>query len=147
MTSLVAILEDNQSRIERMRSCLMQISPNLDPLFFESAHLMVAWLSEHLGEVSLISLDYDLPVRHTADGKMEDFDTGEIVAASLAAIDPTCPTIVHSSNTVGAARMYEMLETTGWPVVRVYPYEDTQWISDAWSEEVKRYIASGLLAI
>lgn len=147
MDAYIAILEDNAARCAQMAACLAQIAPRLSPICFESAHEMVAWLRDHQGEVVLLSLDYDLPIRRTADGELQDFGTGETVSAFLCAGDPTCPVIVHSSNPIGAAKMVQQLEAARWPVVRVYPFEDTQWIDECWAAEIGRFISAGLLPI
>ena len=142
MADIVAILEDNAGRIAAMRTCLTQMSNVAEILFFETAHDMVAWLDEHLGEVAMISLDHDLSLRDNA-GRKVDCGTGRQVADYLAALPPTCPVIVHSSNDVCAQGMFFTLKDAGWPSSRVYPCDDTAWIANAWIEQVRRFVAEG----
>ena len=49
---------------------------------------MIAWLGEHLGNVALVSLDHDLPLRDHA-GKAIDCRTGRQAADYLASVPPT----------------------------------------------------------
>src|SRR5687768_466814 len=97
MPPSVAILEDDAARVLAMRSCLAELLPSVQVVVFDHAERMVEWLDSHLGEVVLISLDHDLPVRRLGD-TMEDCGTGRRVADFLASLQPTCPIIVHSSN-------------------------------------------------
>jgi hypothetical protein len=101
---------------------------------------MIAWLRTHYDEVGLLSLDHDLPIRRTDDGQLEDLGTGQLVAEFLSTMSPTCPVIVHSSNADGARRIVQSLRSGGWRVVRVYPFDDTRWIHDVWSNEIRRLI-------
>jgi hypothetical protein len=142
MSGLVAILEDDAGRIAAMRASLAKVLPGTEALFFENARKTIAWLGEHQGEVVLISLDHDLPLRNDA-GLMMDFGTGREVADYLASVLPTCPVIVHSSNDHGASGMFFALRDAGWPCGRVYPCDDQVWISDAWAEQVRRYVRDG----
>ncbi len=105
MADTVAILEDDQNRITAMRTCLAETLPGIKADFFEDAQEMIAWLSEHLGNVILISLDHDLPLRNR-EGKTIDCGTGRQVADYLASVSPTCPVIVHSSNNFCAPECY-----------------------------------------
>ena len=90
---VVAILEDDPARIAAMRACLDELLPGAAAAFFEDAMQMIAWLGRHLGDVVLISLDHDLPLR--ADrGRTVDCGTGRQVADYLASVPPICPVIV-----------------------------------------------------
>ena len=144
-TPVVAILEDDARRCAAMRGCLERLLPGVSVVFHESALDMVAWLGEHQMDVSLISLDFDLPIKRTEDGSLVDFGTGATVADFLATVPPTCPIIVHTSNATGASRMLTALRRAGWPTARVYPADDLAWISGAWADEVNRLASRGLL--
>jgi hypothetical protein len=144
---IVAILEDNAGRCAIMEECLRHVLPAPTAVFFDSAHEMVDWLREHQAEVSLISLDFDLPITRTDEGDLIDYGTGSIVAEYLESVPPTCPVIVHSSNVLGATKMMEGLQRSGWPVVRVYPSDDTAWIDGPWSDEICNYAKRGLLDV
>jgi hypothetical protein len=141
----VAILEDNADRIVAMRLCVAEALPGFEVIFFDKLQEMIAWLGQHLGEVLLISLDHDLPLRNE-EGKSIDCGTGREVADYLVSLPPTCPVIVHSSNDACAAGMFFALKDAGWPCSRVYPCDDTAWIGDAWSDQVRRYIHEGWIA-
>jgi hypothetical protein len=39
--------------------------------------------------------------------------------------------------------MFFALRDAGWPCGRVYPCDDQVWISDAWAEQVRRYVRDG----
>src|SRR5258708_32047364 len=97
VSELIAILEDNPDRIAAMRMCMAEALPGVEVVFFENAQEMIVWLGEHLGNVVLISLDHDLPLRND-ESKTIDCGTGRQVADYLASLLPTCPVIVHSSN-------------------------------------------------
>ena len=138
----MAILEDDPARIAVMRRCLTSVLSSTKPVFFEHAQQMIVWLGSHLGDVVLISLDHDLPLR-SHNGAKTDCGTGREVADFLASLPPTCPVIVHSSNEPCAAGMYFALQRAGWPCRRVYPCDDQTWIATAWAEELRRYIRDG----
>lgn len=69
-----------------------------------------------------------------------DCGTGRQVADWLAAVPPTCPVIVHSSNEPCAAGMVATLADAGWPCRRLYPYGDLIWIEEAWAEAVRELL-------
>lgn len=137
MPSIVAILEDHPGRVNEMRACLANALPGVGSVFFESASEMISWLGRNLGDVVLISLDHDLPVR--SRGPSGDCGTGRQVVDYLATLLPTCPVIIHSSNSVCAPGMFLALRDAGWLCGRVFPCDDLAWIATAWGEEVKRY--------
>jgi hypothetical protein len=139
----VAILEDDPARVAAMRPHLAAALPNATPVFFEAAAAMIAWLDQHLGEVVLISLDHDLPIRRDADDSAIDCGTGREVADHLAALPPTCPVIVHSSNAPCAAGMVEVLTKAGWPTARVLPYDDLAWVEDDWAARIRQFVREG----
>ena len=138
----MAILEDDSGRIAAMRTCLAGAWPGVEPVFFGHAQEMIVWLGSNLGNVVLISLDHDLPLR-SQHGAKTDCGTGRQVADYLASVPPTCPVIVHSSNTSYAPGIYFALQVAGWPCSRVYPCDEHAWIVDSWGEEVRRYVRDG----
>lgn len=141
----VAILEDEVDRITAMRASLAEVLPTLEIAIFDEAQQMIAWLGSHLGQVALISLDHDLPLRQEAD-TIIDCGTGRQVADYLVSMPPTCPVIVHSSNNPCASGMFFALKDAGWPCSRVYPSADPAWIPDAWAAQVRRYVREGWIA-
>jgi len=144
MAAVVAILEDDANRIREMRACLEEVLPGARNVFFEVAGEMIEWLGAHLGEVALISLDHDLPLRD-GEGRRVDCGSGREVADFLASMPPTCPVIVHSSNNYCAPGMYFALKEGGWPVSRVCPMDDLAWVRRDWAARVMRYVREGWL--
>lgn len=139
VATFIAILEDNDERVAAMRTCLAELLPGVELVFFEHSQKMIAWLGERLGQVVLLSLDFDLPLRNHA-GELIDCGTGREVADYLTATPPTCPVIIHSSNNAGATGMFFTLKEAGWPCSRVYPSDNTAWIAGSWAEQVRRYV-------
>jgi hypothetical protein len=142
VAEVIAILEDDPDRVAAMRTSLDETLPGIEAVFFEDAQKMIAWLSERLGEIVLISLDHDLPLRDH-EGMAIDCGTGRHVADYLASFPPTCPVIVHSSNNNCASGMFFALKDAGWPVSRVYPSDDTRWIADSWARQIRRLVGDG----
>jgi hypothetical protein len=139
MTRTIAILEDNGPRVAEMRAWLAETLSDCEAVFFDNANEIIAWLSEHLGRASLISLDHDLLLR-TADGRWVDGGTGREVVAFLVGSAPACPVLVHSSNEVAAQGMLGALRKNKWKCAQVRPYEDVAWIRQAWAEAVARLL-------
>ena len=129
-----------------MRACLSELLPGTEPVFFPIAREMISWLGEHLGDAVLISLDHDLPISRQ-EGRTVDCGSGREVADFLASMAPTCPVIVHSSNGNCAPGMYFVLKGAGWPCTRVYPSDDTSWITHDWAGQIERYLAAGWIRI
>ena len=143
---VVAILEDNGGRIAQMQACLAEALPGIPSVFFANAREMISWLQQHLGEVLLISLDHDLPLLD-ANRRPIDSGDGRMVADFLASKPPTCPVIVHSSNTECAPGMSFALKEKKWPTVRIVPYEDQAWIRDAWKPQILRWVQDGWIVL
>lgn len=138
----IVILEDNELRILAMQECLRKILST--PVYVtDNAFRMIDWLREHLHETALISLDHDLPLR--SESHPVDHGDGRMVADYLAALPPTCPVIVHSSNDICATGMFCALHHADWPVSRVIPYDGESWIRVAWSEQIQKYRDLGWL--
>lgn len=135
MAGYVAVLEDDAGRVAEMRECLREVLPRYEPVFFDDAGAMIGWLKEHLGEVVLMSLDHDLPVRVGEDGRVVDCGTGRMVADYLAEWPETCPVIVHSSNEFCAPGMVRESVDAGWSVVRVRPGAEERWVRRGWAIE------------
>ena len=146
MSQSVAILEDDAGRVLAMRDCLAELLPGVQVVVFDHAERMVEWLDSHLGEVVLISLDHDLPVRRVGD-MMVDCGTGRRVADFLASLQPTCPIIVHSSNNDCAPGMLRTLRDARWPVSRVYPSDGDVWVRAEWAQQVRAYVRDGWIKV
>jgi hypothetical protein len=61
----------------------------------------------------------------------------------LAAVPPTCPEIVHSSNDDAAQGMLFALKDSGWPCFRVFPCDGEAWIGAGWPERIRALIREG----
>jgi hypothetical protein len=136
MSSLIAILEDDPDRLVKMRDCISRLMPGAQQSYFDSASNMISWLSGHLGEIDLISLDHDLPLEG-------NHGTGRQVADYLATRSPVCPVIVHTSNEFFSPGMLQVLTDAGWPVFRVYPHGDLDWVNLGWADQIRRLIKRG----
>ena len=143
MPPYVAILEDDAGRLAPMRPCLVRLLPQYEHAFFDNASEMIAWLPDHLHETVLISLDHDLPLRQVRNGQLVDAGTGRQVADYLATVPPVSPIIVHTSNEHFAPGMMWVLSDAGWYCRRIYPDAYHAWLGLAWSQEIRRMVASG----
>ena len=144
MPEFVVVLEDDPGRVAEMRRCIGELLPGTQGIFFGNAQAMIAWLSDHLGEVVLISLDHDLPLRITPAG-MTDCGTGRQVADYLTGLPPTCPVVVHTSNEYFAPGMLSALKNGGWPHCRVYPCDGHEWVRKDWANQIREYVRDGWL--
>ncbi|MEK6238226.1 MAG: hypothetical protein N2C14_26220 [Planctomycetales bacterium] len=136
----IAILEDDQRRIDKMVRLLKRNYSTRPVELFNMASEMIAWLETHLAEAALISLDHDLELDSYRDGKWIDPGDGRDVANYLASRSPCCPVIVHSVNWMFAPSMVDALQESGWTHTRVSPYDDLKWIKEAWLPEVHRFL-------
>lgn len=101
-------------------------------VFFDNAPDMVAWLCEHLSEVSAISLDHDLGPNRKREGCCFDPGTGRDVADYLATRQAQCPVIIATTNSMARPGMAMSLEDAGWRCQSVVPCDDLWWIEAAW---------------
>ena len=138
----IAILEDDSPRIEEMRQCLSTCLPQCEVVFFDNAPDMIAWLRDHLHEITLICLDHDLGPNRCRDGDVFDPGTGRDVANYLATRRPQFPVLIHTTNTLAAPGMELVLDDSGWPHSRIVPYNDCEWIQSAWIIAVKGYLTA-----
>ena len=79
----MAILEDDVGRLAEFRAHLPTLLPGHAAVYFDNAGEMIAWLTDHLAETVLISLDHDLPLVQVRDGRAVDPGTGRDVADYL----------------------------------------------------------------
>ena len=140
MPAYIAILEDDPRRLAAMRECLGRRLPAYELITFDNADEMIVWLEDHLGDVALISLDHDLPLRQTREGVLVDAGDGRMVADWLAGRVPCCPVIVHTSNEHFAPGMMRVLRDGGWTHRRIYPHDNCAWIATAWAEELSKHL-------
>ena len=135
---MIAILDDEACRIERMKEVLARLYPSHQAVFFETAPDMVEWLRENLTKVILFSLDHDLGPNQKRDGQVFEPGTGQNIVHVLARHAPVAPVIIHSTNAIAAPEMVTELEGAGWTVHRVQPYadRDLEWIGESWKKMV-----------
>ncbi|MBL8826883.1 MAG: hypothetical protein JNM18_07830 [Planctomycetaceae bacterium] len=138
------ILEDNRDRRVAMIARLMERFPFLRVTFFDSATEMIRAMSAlEWREVVVIALDHDLEMIGKADGSWSDPGTGLEVAQWLAARPQSaCSVVVHTTNAHGGNAMVDVLTQAQWDVARVTPYDDLQWIDDAWFTAMRNAIVA-----
>lgn len=127
-----AILEDDARRREAMIQELDRMSSSPPVRFFTEAPAMIDWLKEHLHEVVLISLDHDLSGANPGSGR----DVVDFIAIH----PPSCPVILHTSNSFFVPGMALTLEQAGWKHERVVPFNDLEWISAVWIRKVSEML-------
>jgi hypothetical protein len=140
MAMKIAILEDNLDRQAIMRACLADRFYTFDAHFFDDSAEMIRFLESHLDETIVIALDNDLELKPGPEGRCIDPGSGCNVAEFLATKEPVCPIIIHTTNTLAAAKMEECLGGAGWKTRRVIPFDDTNWIASDWFPAVRRAI-------
>jgi hypothetical protein len=143
MPGIIAILEDDPRRTEAMKEVLKEVAAEYEHRFFDNAPEMIAWLDEHLREVTLLSLDHDLGANRLQNGKDFDPGTGRDVADFLAT-RAACPTIIHSNNYPAVLAMCRVLQDGGWRLSCVVPYDDVEWIADAWAKQIHKALRPGI---
>jgi hypothetical protein len=140
MALKIAILEDNLDRQAVMRACLADRFYMFDAHFFDDSGEMIHFLEAHVNETVVIALDNDLELKSGPLGKSIDPGSGCHVAEFLASRSPVCPVIIHTTNSVAAAKMEEVLRASGWKTRRVIPFEDMKWIETDWFFAIRRAI-------
>lgn len=138
---LIAFLEDDLRRQQAMEEQLANELPAFERVFFDNAPDCIAWLDEHLGEVSLSCLDHDLGPNRLRAGEVFDPGCGRDVANRVAAARPTCPVLIHSTNSYAVPGMTSVLEAAGWQVDRVVPFSDLEWVRRVWIGAAKALLA------
>lgn len=140
MAMTIAILEDNQERQAIMADCLADRFHQFNHRFFNQTRDLIAYLNQCLEEVILLSLDHDLELIPTKNGKCNDPGCGREVADFLAHIAPRFPVVIHSTNADAAFGMGVVLQEAGWQTVRVVPSDDLEWIPKQWFRAVRNAI-------
>jgi hypothetical protein len=141
----IAILEDDTRRLARMCRELRLLLPAADVKVFVDSSTMIEWLRSHQAEADLICLDHDLNDAADSAGSLRAAGTGRDVSQFLCSVLPTCPVIVHSSNASAAGEMVRQMRSAGWPVRRVYPFDDLNWIAGDWIDEIGQLRIRGAL--
>lgn len=133
----IGILEDNCERQAAMRECLEERFYQFRAVFFDDAQRMIGHLKSNLPATILICLDHDLELKQNGKGKLVDPGTGRDVANWLSMQAPSCPVVVHSTNSAAARGMEHLLEENGWKPTRVTPWGDLEWIDKEWKRAVR----------
>ncbi|MDY3562896.1 hypothetical protein R5W23_004377 [Gemmata sp. JC673] len=122
---IALMLEDEAERLVRFRAVAARLGCEL--VCWPNAHRMIAEMGERLAEAAFISLDHDLEPEDATDP-----GDGLDVAKHLAGLSPTCPVIVHTSNSARGDSMMGEFELAGWRRHRVLPIGD-DWIEVDWA--------------
>lgn len=139
----ILILEDDAERRRVMAECLLDRLPQFGVRFFIDAPSMIAWLHADSGpELVLISLDHDL--EPSPENGHHDAGTGRDVADCLAALRPSCPIVIHTTNTLAGDGMQAILDDAGWMTIRVIPYDAERWIGETWFRAVRNAIVGSV---
>ena len=133
----VVILEDDPRRRRAMRVALADRLPQYPPRFFTTAAEAARYLDDHLDRALLVVLDHDLDPIPVHPRRSLDAGTGRDVADFLAARDPCCPVVIHTTNRPAAVGMEAELADAGWDVSIVTPYGDLEWIAGDWLRAVR----------
>ena len=127
----ILILEDNEERIAAFQVACAVLST--ETKIWRNAHRMVKEVGQHLASADVISLDHDLN-----DDGGEDAGCGMDIARALVRFKPTCPIVLHTSNTSAGWSMHNELTAAGWEVSRVPPITmGTTWITKEWLPTVE----------
>jgi hypothetical protein len=140
MAMKIVVLEDNKERVAIMRARIADRFHAFESHFFDDAQDTIRFLECRLSETLVISLDNDLEMKTGSDGRCFDAGEGRHVAEFLAKKKPVCPVIIHTTNTVAALAMEELLRGAGWKTRRVVPFDDTNWIESDWFFAIRRAI-------
>jgi hypothetical protein len=140
MAMKIVILEDNADRQAVMRACLADRFYTFEPHFFDDAQETISFLDAHLAETVVIAIDNDLELKPGPHGRPIDPGSGLDVAHYLSKKAPTCPVVIHTTNSSAAVGMEEELRAAGWKTRRVIPFDDTSWIETSWFFAMRRAI-------
>lgn len=136
----IVILEDDERRRLAMQDCLRDRFHQYEAVFFDDAKEMLTYLRVNLRCALIISLDHDLVSKSQQNGKSLDAGTGREVADYLATRPPTCPIIIHSTNSAAGDGMEFLLREANWQTHRVHPFGDLGWISSLWFKTLRNAI-------
>jgi hypothetical protein len=138
---ILLLLEDDDRRTEAMVRVLAAL-PDVELVRHDSAPDTIAWLRDHPDAAALIVLDHDLGPSRLRDGERFEPGIGRDVSDYLLELTPSCPVLIHSTNGPAAFGMQFSLESAGWSVTRVYPFDDLEWIARDWFPEVVRLLSA-----
>jgi hypothetical protein len=136
----IVILEDNLDRQAVMRACIADRFYTFDAHLIDNPLDTIRFLESNLAETLVISLDNDMELLPGPDGRFVDPGEGLEVARFLAAREPVCPVIVHTTNLRAAEEMKRVLAAANWQTRRVIPFDDVNWITTDWFATMRRAI-------
>ncbi len=146
MPDTLFLLEDNPGRLAEMIAVARAVLPTWMVHVEDDCQLAIDWLAENQATVGLISLDHDLDsVVRPDEPPSVDHGCGRPVADFISTQPPTCPVIIHTSNTIAGDGMFFQLYRANWPVHRVYPYDKHKWVTLAWKDKLNELITCGWL--
>ena len=140
MKTYIAILEDEAERTSEMKKLLSADFSDYDAVFFDNTPEMLDWLKVNLDKTGLICLDHDLGPDRMIKGEMADPGTGRDIANYLETQEPTCPVIIHTTNSFGRDAMRFALQDAKWDTTVILPSAEISWIKNAWFSAVKKAI-------
>lgn len=141
----VVILEDNAEREAAMRACVADKFPAFNVEVFNAVGSFIERLRESgLYDVAFISLDHDLEMIETADGRLLDPGTGVDAAEWLSTQPAITPVIVHTTNAAGGEQMVKLLANGGWTLHRIVPYGDMEWIREHWRSVMRNLVVASV---
>jgi DNA-binding NarL/FixJ family response regulator len=139
-STTVFLLEDHPGRLAEMMLVLHDVLPAWTIHVERDANRAIEWLKMHRGEVGLILLDHDLDSTLRDEASSIDHGCGRDVTAYLATEEPTCPVVIHTSNADAGDGMFFELHRAGWPVFRVYPFDEHRWVAREWKQTLQELI-------
>jgi hypothetical protein len=137
MPRLLLILDDDRTRLHGFEEVASRLGNDCLIKAWRDAPTMISQIDSHLREARLISLDHDLYKDSEGDA---DPGSGRAVADHLCKRKPTCPVIVHSTNTDAAWGMHNALSSAGWRVELVHHLGQPKWIEELWLPTATRLI-------
>ena len=137
MKKLIVVLEDNVDRRTAMRELLTDRFGMYDHFFSDDPTELIRQMRARIDDLLVVSLDHDLHERPDFNTEVTGMDVVEVLFRDW---QPTFPIILHTTNTIRGDRMQEMLRSNGWPVSRVVPFDDMNWIARDWNPAIKKAI-------
>jgi len=141
----IAILEDERERTSMMKKLLTDDFPDYDLVFFDNTPEMLDWLKVNLDQIKLICLDHDLGSDRVIKGIKADPGTGRDIVSFLETRKPTCPVIIHTTNSFGRDAMKFALQDAGWNTTVVFPSAEISWIQTVWLKIVQQHLTEEIL--
>ena len=139
MPPLLLILDDDRERLQRFEAISGRLGGDFKVSTWRDAPSMLAQIDTLVRDAALISLDHDLYPDSASDA---DPGSGRQVAEWLAERRPSCPVIVHSTNTDMAWGMHNALRAAGWTVELVHHINQANWIEELWLPAARRLVES-----